>query len=176
MEASTWFNGLRVALPVVGLMALSVPFLRATWAERDDETTPAGVDGDLYQGRPFADNVNSDTVSLWALTIVLSVLFVVSGLPKIGGAEAITVQFAQWGYEPWVKGAVGGLEVFAALFLLLPVTAFWAAGVLSVVMVGAMYTHATSGELATAIAPALCLMGLFYVMFRRAPGKGYGVS
>jgi hypothetical protein len=51
------------------------------------------------------------------------------------------VKFVQWGYPAWVSPVVGGVELFAAVLLLLPRRRFLGAGMLVLLMTGAVTTH-----------------------------------
>ena len=81
------------------------------------------------------------TAGIWTLSILLAALFVVTGAPKLLGAEGWVHHFARWGYPDWLRLVIGGLEVGAAALLCIPRLATVGAGVVVVVMAGASYTH-----------------------------------
>ena len=57
------------------------------------------------------------------------------------GYPSYFVKFVQWGYPAWVSPVVGGVEIFAAALLLLPRRRFLGAGMLVLLMTGAVTTH-----------------------------------
>ncbi|HEU5369767.1 MAG TPA: DoxX family protein [Ktedonobacterales bacterium] len=57
------------------------------------------------------------------------------------GWPSYYVKFVQWGYPAWVSPVVGGVEIFAAVLLLLPRRRFLGAGMLVLLMTGAVTTH-----------------------------------
>ena len=107
------------------------------------------------------------TVILWIINIILAVSFVGSGLMKIGRAKENLVDSGlEWAdnfSENTVK-LIGAVEFLGALGLILPkaldiapVLTPVAAICLTVVMVGAVTTHASRDELWTRGTPALGL-------------------
>ena len=57
------------------------------------------------------------------------------------GWPSYYVKFVQWGYPAWVSPVVGGVEIVAAVLLLLPRRRFLGAGILVLLMTGAVTTH-----------------------------------
>jgi uncharacterized membrane protein YphA (DoxX/SURF4 family) len=57
------------------------------------------------------------------------------------GWPSYYVKFVQWGYPAWVSPVVGGVEMVAAVLLLLPRRRFLGAGILVLLMTGAVTTH-----------------------------------
>jgi uncharacterized membrane protein YphA (DoxX/SURF4 family) len=105
-----------------------------------------------------AKSGKTTTIALWIVTGLLGALFVLSGTMKFikpGVAE----QFAKWGYSDAFRILIGAGEIVCGLALLLPRTAFYAAGALGVIMAGAVYTHVAHGEVSHAVVP-LVLLGL----------------
>ena len=54
-------------------------------------------------------------------------------------------RFANWGYASWFVTVIGVLETLGGVLVLVPRLASYGAAVIAVVMVGAAYTHATTG-------------------------------
>lgn len=107
---------------------------------------------------------------LWATTILLSLVYIAAGLPKVGGMSQLIHRFEEvWGYPEWFRLLIGGLEFIGGILLIIPGTAFWAATGLSVIMIGALYTHLVLGEPSLVVVPALCLSLLLYVAYARRP-------
>jgi uncharacterized membrane protein YphA (DoxX/SURF4 family) len=111
------------------------------------------------------------TAALWALTGLLACLYLFSGSMKFTSPEAAR-QFEAFGYPDWFRVLVGAVEVGAALALLVPRAAFYAAGALVVVMAGAVGTHLRAGELPQSVVP-LVLLGLLGLVAyaRRGPAR-----
>jgi uncharacterized membrane protein YphA (DoxX/SURF4 family) len=80
-------------------------------------------------------------IGLWSLSVLLALLFLMSGASKLAGAEVHVRNFARWGYPEWFRNLVGVVEATSAVLLLVPRAAFFGATGLAAVMVGATYTH-----------------------------------
>mgnify|MGYP006307476249 CR=1 FL=1 len=107
---------------------------------------------------------------LWALTIFLSLIYVMAGVPKIGAIEFMAARFEEvWGYPEWFRLLIGGIEFIGGIFLIIPATTFWAATSLGVIMLGAMYTHVALGNPAFTPIPATFFVLLMYVAYKRRP-------
>ena len=111
------------------------------------------------------------TVALWALTLLSSALFIAAAVPKLGDYGFFAARFEEWGYPGWFELGVGIAEIVGAIFLIIPATSFYAAGVLGLIMAGAVYTHLAFGVAAYAIVPALLFMGLAYIAWQRRPQR-----
>ena len=79
------------------------------------------------------------------------------------------LRVAPTGYAGWFEYLVGGVEIGAGLLLLWPRMAWRAAAVLVVVMCGAVVTHLNAGEPVQAILPAVLLVPIILVGYRRHP-------
>lgn len=105
-----------------------------------------------------------------ALAILLGVLFLFAGGTKLIGMQMHVEHFAQWGYPTWFRVFVGAWEVAFGLLLFVPRHTFYAAVFLAVGMIGAVYTEAFRGAPSMAITPAVLLVLLVFVAYRRRPG------
>ena len=81
------------------------------------------------------------TAVTWTASILLAVLFVAAGAPKLLGAEGWVRHFARWGYADWLRLVIGSMEVAAAALLCIPKLATLGACFIVVIMAGATYTH-----------------------------------
>jgi uncharacterized membrane protein YphA (DoxX/SURF4 family) len=107
-------------------------------------------------------------IALWVLSGLLAALYVSAGVPKLIGVPEFVEGFARMGYPSWFRLLIGGIEVVAGLALLVPRLAFYAAGALGVIMIGAIYTTVISGELGLGIlVPIVCLGLLALVAYLR---------
>ena len=85
-------------------------------------------------------------IVLWILTLMLALVCIRSGLLKLTGNVFWVRDFHRWGYPDWFRIVVGLAEVASAALLLIPRLAVCGASVFAVVMLGAIYTHATHHE------------------------------
>ncbi len=81
------------------------------------------------------------TIGIWFLTILLCLMFLLAGSVKFDSSEVWPRMFSEWGYPDGFVYVVGGIEVIAALVLLIPALATYAAMVIALTMVGAAATH-----------------------------------
>ena len=98
------------------------------------------------------------TIALWSLSVLLALLFLVSGSGKLANGETaggmtFDEQFVAWGLPAWFRFPVGLAEVAGAIGLLVPRLRFYAAAGLTAVMAGAILTHLRIGEAAFAAVP-----------------------
>jgi len=93
----------------------------------------------------------------FAVTLMLSIAFLMAGGTKLIGMEMHVQNFATWGYEPWFMYAVGLTEILggAALWA----KSKYAALTLSVVMMGATVTLIINSE--PFVVPAI--LGIFAI-------------
>lgn len=83
----------------------------------------------------------------WAVGLILALFFMLNGLPKITPtrSEEVANQFESWGYSAEFAVAIGILEILGGVMVLIPRVAFYGALILIVIMVGAVYTHISTG-------------------------------
>ena len=102
----------------------------------------------------------------WAASLVrvfLTILFLTAGGAKLIGEPAMTQAFQQWGFPTGFMYAVGVVEVVGAVMLLVPRVRRAGAGLLLIVMLGAVATHAANGEWMRVPAPTAVAIALFTV-------------
>lgn len=104
-------------------------------------------------------------ITLWVFSGLLAALFVVAGTAKFFGA--MNDEFLGWGYTLGFATVIGIVEVLAGIGLLFKRAAGWAALALMVVMLGAMWTHATHGEYAMLTLPIVVFLLLGFVAWGR---------
>jgi putative oxidoreductase len=85
-------------------------------------------------------------IVLWILTLMLVLVCVRSGLLKLTGNVFWVRDFQRWNYPDWFRIVVGLAELASAALLVIPRFAAYGAGLFAVVMLGAIYTHATHNE------------------------------
>ncbi len=82
-------------------------------------------------------------VVLWVLSVLLTLGMLIVGLPKVMGIAPWPEYFEAWGYAPWFRVIIGGVQIIGGLSLLVPRFAFYGATTLTVVMLGAEFTELT---------------------------------
>lgn len=85
-------------------------------------------------------------IVLWILTLMLVLVCFRSGLLKLTGNVFWVRDFQRWNYPDWFRTVVGLAEVVSAALMLIPRLAAYGAGIFTIVMVGAIYTHAIHNE------------------------------
>lgn len=88
-------------------------------------------------------------VVLWIIALFLVLVCLRSGLmkmPTVPGVQFWMRDFQRWGYPGWFRMAVGAAELASFALLLVPRLAGYGATIFSVVMLGAIFTHATHNE------------------------------
>ena len=140
-----------VALPVLGLTGLFVYFVRQSSIEAD-----IGDQLDMAEGRRNG---------YWASSIILAGVYVLTGMPKVSGLGDTMHRFREWGYSEDFMMFIGATEFVAGIFLLIPRTSLYAAGYLSIIMTGAIYTHLAFDTWIWALLPAGCLAFLLFIAY-----------
>jgi len=118
----------------------------------------------------MAEAGRGKTIATWVLSGLLTALYVLAGAPKILGLGDAVEGFAKFGYPAWFRILIGLVEVGGGLALLVPPLAFYAAGLLGVVMIGAAYTHVTNSVPGVYV-PIVCLALLAVVASLRRPPR-----
>ena len=109
--------------------------------------------------------LKSRTVIGWVLTVILALAFLASAAGKLIGAA--TQMFAHWGYPPWFATLIGVLELAGAVGLLIPRATRYAILDLTVIMLGATYTHLANHEGIQVLRPGIVLAVLWIVWWLR---------
>ena len=86
------------------------------------------------------------TVVLWAVSLFLALVCLRSGITKLPDDGFWARDFQRWGYPGWFRIAVGVTELASCALLLIPRLARDGAIIFAVVMLGAIFTHATHNE------------------------------
>lgn len=106
-------------------------------------------------------------IALWTVSILLAAMFLFAGGLKLLHPEEAKPMFVKYGYAAWFAIFIGTCEVLGAIGLLVPRLAAPAAAGLSIIMVGAFFTHATHHELSHAVTPLALLVSLIGVGYVR---------
>jgi uncharacterized membrane protein YphA (DoxX/SURF4 family) len=85
----------------------------------------------------------------WIIALFLALVCLRSGwmkMPGVPGGQFWIRDFQRWGYPDWFRVTVGLAELVSCALLLAPRVAGYGAGIFAVVMLGAIFTHATHHE------------------------------
>ncbi|MBX3295791.1 MAG: DoxX family protein [Acidobacteria bacterium] len=108
-------------------------------------------------------------IGSWILQILLAVLFIMMGAQKLMGEAEVAANFVRWGMPSFMLPLIGALEVAGGLGLLIPRLAGLAAAGLIPVMIGALFTHLSHGEMDMAPVPFVVLIVLAVIAYVRNP-------
>lgn len=104
-------------------------------------------------------------ITLWVISGILAALFFVAGGATFIGK--MDENFTTWGYTLEFAAMIGILEILGAIGLLVRRTAGWSAIGLMVIMLGAVWTHATHLEYVPMITPIVVFTALAFVAWGR---------
>lgn len=110
-------------------------------------------------------------VAVWIISGLLAAVFILAGTPKLLQQPQLVDMFDQWGYARWFLVMIGALEVTGAILLLIPRVAIYGVALLSVLMLGAGYTHIANAEGLQVARPAIFLAFLVLVGWMRRPRR-----
>ena len=114
-----------------------------------------------------ADSGKVRTIALWILSGLVALAFFGAGGAKLAGAAAMVELFDKVGRGQWFRYFTGLLEVAGGIGLLIPRYAFYAAGLLAVVMVGAIIAHLTILGTSPAVPVVLLVLSGTIVWLRK---------
>lgn len=110
---------------------------------------------------------DAEAVVVWAVSVMVAVVFFVAGIQKLLGIAPIGLEAAAMASFPqWIRIVVGVLEILGAVALLFPATASIAALGLAILMVPATITQLVTGEPGVWVPILLCAI-LLLVAWRR---------
>lgn len=109
----------------------------------------------------------------WILQILLAIVFIKSGFSKLSDLAGTTKMFGGLSLPGWFAYLIGGAELLGGIGLLIPQTVRPAAIGLILVMLGALFMHATKipGGIGGGAFAAGCLLGLAIVLVLRRPAR-----
>jgi putative oxidoreductase len=110
-----------------------------------------------------------NTVVVWVVDVLVALLFLAVGVPKVFGLETNFFQFAAMrGFPEWIRMVVGVCEIIGAISLLIPRLSAYAALGLAMLMVPAAITQEMSGQPGVYV-PILLFVVLLILAERRNP-------
>ncbi|MBD2722028.1 DoxX family protein [Hymenobacter armeniacus] len=106
----------------------------------------------------------------WILQALLAAMFIYGGFSKLMQLDATMKMFGSLGLPGWFGGFIGGAELLGGIGLLVPRTVRPAALGLIVIMLGAVFMHATKipGGLANGVPAIVALVLLVVVLVLRS--------
>jgi putative oxidoreductase len=107
----------------------------------------------------------------WVLSCFAALIFLASGFVKFGDPHAVA-NFIGWGYSDSFRVFIGVLELFGAVALLIPPFTTLGASGLSVVMLGAVFTHLSHDQAPLALIPLTLLVIVLYLAYARRSDIG----
>jgi uncharacterized membrane protein YphA (DoxX/SURF4 family) len=108
-------------------------------------------------------------IAAWILAIFLCVTFFRAGIAKFDDASGWSSAFRHWHFPVWFRLLVGVLEVAAAALVLWPRTAGYGAGIMAVIMLGAVGTFAVNHRMhPTPVVTLLLASALLLLRYRDA--------
>ncbi|MBX9569413.1 MAG: DoxX family protein [Candidatus Obscuribacterales bacterium] len=110
-------------------------------------------------------------IGTWVLTVLLAATFAMAGFAKLSGVEQMVHEFHRFGYPDWFRLLIGAGEMFSAVFLFVPRAARLGAGLLIVIMLGAISTHLRFEEYSAALAPVILGVMLAVLFVLRQPAN-----
>jgi uncharacterized membrane protein YphA (DoxX/SURF4 family) len=81
-----------------------------------------------------------------AISILLALIFLASGLAKLASLEFELVAFERWGYPIWFMYFIGAVEVVGGIGLIIQRFSAAAGTALAIMMIGAIGTHVIHSE------------------------------
>lgn len=104
-----------------------------------------------------------------ALSIILSIIFIVSGSAKLLGLDFEIKAFNRWGYDLWFMYFIGVAEVAGGIALNLKTLRKLAAPALTLLMSGAVYTHIAFNEWGMLVVAIMITVASGYFSYKTLP-------
>ena len=103
----------------------------------------------------------------WALTILMAVAFLGAGFAKASGNEAMVQSFYAFDLPDWFRITIGVIEMIGGVFLLIPALSGMSSFGLSIIMIGAILSHAMYDPITAAIPAFVFFLILTYIYLTR---------
>lgn len=114
--------------------------------------------------------MNIKSISIWSLSGLLALVFLMAGTAKVTGSEQMVQNFQHMGLPLTMMFLIGAAEIAGAIGLLLPSLAPFASLGLTAIMAGAIGTHVLMGDFTGAMVPAtLTILTIIVGIVRREP-------
>jgi uncharacterized membrane protein YphA (DoxX/SURF4 family) len=107
----------------------------------------------------MAEPSRATNIAVWIASVLLFLLFtVLASPPKLLGNPQAVEGFAKSGFSDAFRLFIGASEFLGGIALLIPRLAFWSACGLTIIMVGAVYTHIANDDVANVAPAAVALL------------------
>jgi len=107
-------------------------------------------------------------IAAWVAGALGFVLYtVVASPPKLMGNPQAVEGFLKMGFSDGFRLFIGACEFLGGIALLIPRLAFWSAGGLIVIMIGAVHTHLTHPDAGPPTAAAVAIVVLAFIAWVR---------
>lgn len=103
----------------------------------------------------------------WALTVLMALIFLGAGFAKVTGQEAMVQAFTVYELPTWFRIAIGGVEIIGGIFLIIPAFSGMASFGLSIIMIGAIATHAMYDPASKLLTASVLFIILTYIYLTR---------
>jgi len=104
---------------------------------------------------------------IWVAIVIAALVVVPAGGAKLAGVEQMHASFAMLGLPSWFGYFIGACEVAGGIALFIrPLSALAAAG-LAIILLGALYFHATHPPVQAGIPALVVLVCTVYIFLRR---------
>ncbi len=113
----------------------------------------------------MANGSNSQSTIVRVLSILLALVFLAAGGFKLMNTEQAATAFMHFGYPAAFAYVVAIAEISGALLLFAPAASIYAAGLLLVIMIGAIFSELKIGETGNALVPLVVGILLAVVIF-----------
>lgn len=110
-------------------------------------------------------------IALWTASILVAAMFLITGSFGLLMPAKIHEGFVHYGYPAWFGTFIVACEFLGGIGVLVPRVAALAATGLSVIMIGAFFTHIVHHEYLYTIGPLLLLGLLFVILYLRIRGR-----
>lgn len=104
---------------------------------------------------------------VWGFSVLIALVMISQGWAKFFEDGHWTRSFAEWGYPAWFRFLIGGIELGAALGLVIPRVAYYGASALAAVMLGAFGTLILNGRGWDAASPLVYAVVLAWIAWER---------
>lgn len=102
-------------------------------------------------------------VVTWIVALYLCAIFLMMGYQKFLADGFWTGPFERWGYPVWMRIGVGIAEVAGGALIVLPRASKLGAGILSAVMLGALFTRLRDGAIGDSVAIVVYILAFIWV-------------
>jgi putative oxidoreductase len=103
----------------------------------------------------------------WALTILMALAFLGAGFAKASGNDAMVQSFYAFDLPDWFRITIGIIEMIGGVLLLIPALSGMSSLGLSIIMIGAIFSHSMYDPITAAIPAFVFFIILTYIYLTR---------